>query len=231
MATPARLAAPPPPGAPLPPAVPPADRGSPWLAAAFALALAVTGAAGCASRGPAPEPIRPGWSETGLASWYGPGFHGRPTASGERYDMEAMTAAHPWLPFGTVVRVENRESRNAAVVRINDRGPFKRGRILDVSRAAARELGLLGPGTAEVRLTVVEMARGPGCLELQVGAFGDARNVRAAVERARALGYAVRRETGPDDLTRVLVGPFEAPEEADRARGRLGGIVRACPSS
>lgn len=198
-------------------------------AAPAALILALSAGACAGGPGPTPEAVRPGWSETGRASWYGPGFHGRATASGEIYDMEAMTAAHPWLPFGTLVRVENRENRRVAVVRINDRGPFARGRILDVSRAAARELGLLGPGTAEVRVTVLEMARGPGCVELQVGAFREARNARATAERARKAGYEARQAAGPDGLTRVLVGPFEELEEARRARDRLGGVVRPCP--
>lgn len=198
----------------------------PALPAALTLALSAGACAGGAA--PTPEPVRPGWSETGRASWYGPGFHGRATASGEIYDMEAMTAAHPWLPFGTVVRVENRENRRVAVVRINDRGPFARGRILDVSRAAARKLGLLGPGTAEVRVTVVEMARPPECVELQVGAFRDPRNARAAADRVRAAGYEARETAGQEGLTRVLAGPFEKLEEAHRARDRLGGVVRAC---
>lgn len=197
------------------------------LAAAL-LALAL---GGCASARPppAPEPVDPGWSQTGLASWYGPGFHGRRTASGEVYDMEAMTAAHPWLPFGTVVRVEEPRSGRAVAVRINDRGPFKRGRIIDLSRAAAREIGLLGPGTAEVRVTVVEMAGSVGCVELQIGAFRESENARRAVARARSRGHDAREVRGEDGLARVVVGPFGQPAEAERARRRLGGFVRPCP--
>lgn len=100
-----------------------------------------------------------GWTQTGMASWYGNPFHGRQTASGEVYDMDRMTAAHQTLPFGTRVRVENLDNGSTVVVRINDRGPFVKGRILDVSRRAARELGMIGPGTARVRITVLE---GPG---------------------------------------------------------------------
>jgi rare lipoprotein A len=95
------------------------------------------------------------WTQEGVASWYGEPFHGRTTASGETYDMEAATAAHPTLPFGTRVRVENLDNGRAFTVRINDRGPFAKERILDVSRRAARELGMLGPGTARVRITVI----------------------------------------------------------------------------
>ena len=90
-----------------------------------------------------------------MASWYGEPFHGRTTASGETFDMEAMTAAHPTLPFGTRLRVENLDNERSVVVTINDRGPFVKDRILDVSRRAAEELGMLGPGTARVRISVM----------------------------------------------------------------------------
>ncbi len=91
----------------------------------------------------------------GVASWYGGKFHGRTTASGEPYDMNAMTAAHPSLPFGTKVRVTNLENGRSVVLRINDRGPFAKRRIIDVSRHAAEHLGLLGAGLARVRVQVI----------------------------------------------------------------------------
>ena len=94
--------------------------------------------------------------QRGGASWYGPGFHGRRTASGERYDMNAMTAAHRTLPFGTWVRVHSLVNGRDVDVRINDRGPFSRNRVIDVSRAAARELDMLGLGFKEVVLLVPE---------------------------------------------------------------------------
>ena len=90
--------------------------------------------------------------EEGEASWYGRRFHGRRTASGERFDMTALTAAHPWLPFGTRVRVRHVETGAEVEVRINDRGPFRGARIIDLSRAAARALGLAAAGAARVRL-------------------------------------------------------------------------------
>ncbi len=93
-----------------------------------------------------------GAGQTGLASWYGKPFHGRQTASGERYDMNKMTAAHRKLPFGTRVRVTNLDNGRSVVVTINDRGPFKRGRIIDVSRRAAGELGFLKQGLTRVRV-------------------------------------------------------------------------------
>lgn len=90
--------------------------------------------------------------ETGLASWYGPGFHRRRTASGERFDMHAMTAAHPTLAFGTLICVRSQISGRGVVVRVNDRGPHARGRIVDLSRAAAMALGLHGLGLKPVEL-------------------------------------------------------------------------------
>lgn len=147
------------------------------IPAVLAVVLAAISATGCArvgtpqeSGGPSydlppfqrVEPEEPlesvdeGWSEEGIASWYGESYHGRPTASGEPFDMHASTAAHRRLPFGTLVRVRNLENGKQATLRINDRGPFVRGRVVDVSRRGAEELGLVAPGTAEVRLTVVE---------------------------------------------------------------------------
>ena len=97
-----------------------------------------------------------GYSETGVASWYGKKFHGRKTASGERYNQNKMTAAHKTLPFGTRVRVKNLDNGKNVVVTINDRGPFKKGRVIDVSRAAAKKLGMINSGIAKVNIKVVD---------------------------------------------------------------------------
>ncbi len=93
---------------------------------------------------------------TGVASYYGKRFHGRRTANGERFNMRAMTAAHKSLPFGTKVRVINARNGRAVVVRINDRGPFIRGRTIDLSRAAAKKIGLISTGHARVKLQIVQ---------------------------------------------------------------------------
>lgn len=120
------------------------------------LAALLVFAAGCASPRVVRQPADPHkYTEQGVASWYGQPFHGRKTASGERYDMHALTAAHPTLPFGVVVRVTNRDNGRTVKVRINDRGPFKKGRIIDLSKAAAKRLRMIGPGTAPVKLEVV----------------------------------------------------------------------------
>jgi rare lipoprotein A len=127
----------------------------------WVVALALAGTlGGCAVfREPAPPPIRDG-VQTGIASWYGPGFHGRRTANGEIYDQYDMTAAHPSLPLGTRVMVTNLDNGRAVEVRINDRGPFVGGRAIDLSYAAAHAVHMVGPGLAPVRIEVLD-AREP----------------------------------------------------------------------
>ncbi len=93
--------------------------------------------------------------ETGIASWYGPGFHGSKTASGERYDQREMTAAHRTLQMPSLVRVTNLSNGKSVIVRVNDRGPFSKGRVMDVSELAARNLGMIGPGTAKVKIELL----------------------------------------------------------------------------
>lgn len=108
-----------------------------------------------------PEPELPiGWREEGIASWYGPNFAGRPTATGEIFDPSRLTAAHKTLPFQTLVRVINLDNGRSVVVRINDRGPFIEGRIIDLSRGAAEVVGMISSGTAQVRLELVGGAEG-----------------------------------------------------------------------
>ncbi|MFU8802565.1 MAG: septal ring lytic transglycosylase RlpA family protein [Bradymonadaceae bacterium] len=98
----------------------------------------------------------------GKASWYGERFHGRKTASGELYDMHAHTAAHKTLPFGTMVRVTHIESRKTVVVRITDRGPFTKGRVIDLSQAAAKDLDMIQAGVVDVRVDIVAWPAAPG---------------------------------------------------------------------
>jgi rare lipoprotein A len=166
--------------------------------------------------------------ERGVASWYGPGFHGRATASGERYDMDALTAAHPSLPFGTLVEVVNLDNGRRVTVRINDRGPFEKGRVIDLSRAAARAIGMLGPGTARVELVAVGVApAGPRAFAVQVGAFRDAR----ALSDELAARYPAVTVRSDRVWHRVQVGSFtsrsaaEALEEELRTRGYVVVIV------
>lgn len=172
--------------------------------------------------------MRPGYSEDGLASWYGgsDGFEGKPTASGEIYDSSKLTAAHRQLPLGTVVDVTNLDNGQTVRVRINDRGPFIKGRIVDLSRAAAREIGLIGSGIAPVRLTVVSPGLEPtpvppgGRWAVQVGSFADRSHADRHAERVRQAGNKVYFEPYKG-LTRVKVGPFDSREKAQDALDRI----------
>lgn len=128
------------------------------LLVGLSLSLLMSGCASSLSRRPpqppgsAPIPAHPHTQQFGLASWYGPGFHGQPTASGEIYNQNALTAAHPTLPLGTRVEVTNLTNGKSVQVRINDRGPFVRGRTIDLSHGAARKLGMIEPGVSRVRI-------------------------------------------------------------------------------
>jgi rare lipoprotein A len=194
----------------------------------FALLLGVIGSlAACASRPPTrgvpPGPPAPGWTEEGIASWYGgrDGFEGMPTASGEIYDSSLLTAAHRELPLGTIVDVINLDNGKIVQVRINDRGPFVFGRVIDLSRAAAQELALIGPGTGPVRITVVvpgapqEIVSPSGRWAVQVGSFADRLRAERYAERIRGTGRSVFLEPFRG-LSRVKVGPFESRREAER---------------
>lgn len=116
---------------------------------------------GCASGGAAAQAGAGAAVEEGIASYYAARFHGRRTASGERYDKDAHTAAHRTYPFGTRVRVTNQTNGRTVDVRINDRGPFVRGRIIDLSHAAAGELGMVRDGVVQVRVKVLRWGDGP----------------------------------------------------------------------
>lgn len=122
------------------------------LCATGSLMLAITACAPHYVKKP-PKEIR--YGETGIASWYGAKFAGRKTASGERYKPSAMTAAHRTLPFGTMVKVTNLTNNKSVIVRINDRGPYIKGRIIDLSKAAAQELEFIKKGIAKVRITAL----------------------------------------------------------------------------
>jgi len=154
----------------------------------------------------------------GIASWYGPDFHGKPTSSGEVYDMYELSCAHNSLPLGAVVIVTNLENGKSLELRVNDRGPFAKGRIIDVSYAAARILGIWEKGTALVRVEGV----GPIVEEvmrytLQVGSFTDEVRAQALVEELRRhFGdvHLTTVETSTQKYHRVRIGRFETVEPA-----------------
>jgi len=154
----------------------------------------------------------------GMASWYGPDFHGKPTSSGEIYDMYQLTCAHNTLPLGTQVVVTNLENGRALEFKVNDRGPFVKERIIDLSYAGAQILGIWGKGTAFVKVEVVgplvEQIQRFSC---QVGSFIDEiKAQRLAEELKRNFGdvYVTTVETLTQKYHRVRVGPFESRELA-----------------
>ena len=198
----------------------------------FVLAFLLGFSAACASRRPpaagTPAEGPPGYSEEGLASWYGgaDGFEGKPTASGEIYDGSKLTAAHRRLALGTLVSVTNLNNGKSVRVRINDRGPFVKGRILDLSRAAAREVGLIATGVAPVRMTVLSPGPEPtpvppaSLWAVQVGSFADRSHADRHADRVRGAGHKVYFEPYRG-LTRVKVGPFDSREKAQNALDRI----------
>jgi rare lipoprotein A len=136
------------------------------FALVLALALSFSIVTGCSRKISArvPSPVKPaviGETETGIASWYGAPYNGRRSANGEVYDMEKLTAAHRTFPFDTWVEVTNLENQKCVAVRITDRGPFIKGRIIDLSLAAAREIDMVGPGIVRVRLKVIPKPSAP----------------------------------------------------------------------
>ena len=168
-----------------------------------------------------------GFVERGTASWYGPGFHGNKTANGERYDMYKLTAAHRTLPLGSVAAVHSLTSGRHVTVRINDRGPFAKGRILDLSLAGAEALGMTGNGTDQIELRVVgydARPEGMGVLRVQVGSFADIQNARALlaqVQRDFAEGRIVQVDLPDGRRYRVQIGRFLTEPEAQKASTRL----------
>jgi rare lipoprotein A len=193
------------------------------------LVLAVVSALAAACAGPRatvrPVPAIVGVDEQGLASWYGEPHHGRRTASGEVYDMHAMTAAHRTLPFGTWLSVENLDNGRTTRVRVNDRGPFVDGRIIDLSRAAGVALGMVGPGVVRVRLRVAGApATAPAAYVVQVGAFSAEAGAAALHRTLAQAGFAVevvRVDPGGEAPYRVRAGRFPTRVDAETQADRL----------
>jgi rare lipoprotein A len=172
-----------------------------------------------------------GYRETGVSSWYGEPFHGRQTANGEIYDMYGLTAAHRLMPLGTIVKVTHRENGRSVTVKVNDRGPFVRGRILDLSYGAAKRLEMTSTGTAPVAIEVVDLPRnfrasGGGRFTVQVGAFEIEENAKSLKER---LGhkypdvYLVTLRTNQSTIYRVRVGLLGQERLALQLAERLSG--------
>lgn len=175
-----------------------------------------------------------GYVERGIASWYGPGFHEASTSNGERYDMYAMTAAHKTLPLPTYVQVTNLRNGRSVVVRVNDRGPFKEGRIIDLSYAAASKLDMLREGTALVEVRALTPGQAPSpqtqpeTIYVQAGAFGSESNATDLLERLRAHGvkngFVRRDQVDGRALYRVRIGPLPSAAEFDRLLEQLRSL-------
>jgi rare lipoprotein A len=163
--------------------------------------------------------------ERGLASWYGRPYHGRRAADGEIYDMETLVAAHRTLPFQTWIRVRNVSNGKTVDVRIMDRGPFIGSRIIDLSHAAAQTIELIGPGVAEVELSVITAPEpvSSGAFAVQVGAFRERANADRNVEVMRTAygSAAIAERSGDPVLFRVLAGSEPSPEAAEVLARRI----------
>ncbi|MBI5136257.1 MAG: septal ring lytic transglycosylase RlpA family protein [Nitrospirae bacterium] len=181
----------------------------------------------CATFRPESGGYDTGHTEEGYASWYGPGFHGKHAANGELYDQEAFTAAHRTMPFGTLVEVTRRDTGERVVVRVTDRGPFVRGRILDLSRGAARQLGAIGPGVVPVTLRVVatpvEAARAAGtAYTIQLGSFESMANAEAL--KARLEPHIPGLRLLPADAAggvRLVTRRYDDYRHAKKVAGRI----------
>jgi rare lipoprotein A len=189
-------------------------------------------------------PDSDGYEERGVASWYGREFHGRRTSNGEVYDMYGLTAAHKTLPLPTNARVTNLATGKSIVVRINDRGPFKKDRLIDLSYGAARELGFLSAGTTLVEVEAIGEPLGAGgaladasppplAMYVQIGAFGERENaeqLRRTLEREGFANVVIRydAQTRPA-LFRVRIGPVADAAEYDAVASRVARLGVGAP--
>jgi rare lipoprotein A len=183
-------------------------------------------------------PTASGYLERGVASWYGPTFHGGNTSSGEQYDMYGMTAAHKTLPLPTYARVTNLRNGKSIVVRINDRGPFVANRLIDLSYTAAAKLDMLREGTTLVEVRALtpgvpdDLARSavspPPALYVQAGAFADVQNAQRALDKLHGAGLAsaflVPPVPGHTRLYRLRLGPVASVAEFDQLAARLAAL-------
>ncbi|MBI5755902.1 MAG: septal ring lytic transglycosylase RlpA family protein [Nitrospirae bacterium] len=169
-------------------------------------------------------PYAAGYIERGIASWYGEDFHGRPTSSGEIYDMFRLTAAHKLMPLGTKARITNLENGQSIVVKINDRGPFVDGRIIDLSYGAAERLGMLETGLSRVEVEVLEWGKTITDFTVQVGSFlieENALNLKERLSQKYRDVYIITYETNVRKFFRVRVGATKDIREAEQLSERL----------
>jgi rare lipoprotein A len=181
--------------------------------------------------------------EEGVASWYGSdedGFAGRPTASGEIFDPEQYTCAHRTLPLGSFVEVENLENHKKAILRVNDRGPFVKNRILDVSKRGAQDLGILGRGTSRIKLRSVNAMGLPTALDLagnqgdpfvvQVASLSDPKNIEALTKELESTFGTVSLQNATtrsgQSVKRVRVGSYTTRQDAEQAAEQIAKLLK-----
>lgn len=174
-----------------------------------------------------------GFEQTGIASWYGKYFHGKKTSNGEIYNMYAMTAAHKTLPIGTYVKVSKLSEQREVIVRINDRGPFVKGRIVDLSYKAAVALGIENEGTAKVKLKALGRTQGDqlirkdyskGNYYVQVGAFSIKKNalqLRDSLRKEFGSTIVTHFKKGNQNLYRVRVGLIQSLDKAEETKTKI----------
>lgn len=195
-----------------------------WATHLLGISFAFLFLMGCASE----RYARPsqGTVQRGMASWYGSDFHGKPTASGEIYDMHQETAAHKELPLHTIIDVKNLDNGRKIRVRVNDRGPYIRGRVLDLSYGAAQKLGMVEKGLARVEIRVVEVGSGragPSRLTrftVQLGAFRELGNAKELEDRV-APSFPKVEIQSQDGWHRVRIGLFTSRSKADDLSAKL----------
>ena len=172
------------------------------------------------------HPIPLHYSQKGVASWYGKDFHGRKTANGEIYDMYKPTAAHKYLPLGSYIKVTNLNNKRSIVVRVNDRGPFVKGRILDLSYMAARKLDIVEEGLAPIKLEVVKLQSRQkiNTFYIQLGAFKEYKNAKT-IQKKLSSHYPVHftkyENYDHQCFYRVRIGPYTKLKPVERMLGKL----------
>ncbi len=204
---------------------------------AFCILAAVSAACASAVKEPGPPaPVLPDASvsqeaapsqvyrETGIAAWYGKELQGRKTASGEVFDLHGLTAAHRTLPLGTVIRVTNLDNFKTVRVTVNDRGPFVKNRILDLSYGAARELGFIEQGTVRVKIETLKAVPEDARYTVLAAAYTEEENARMLRERlSKKFEHVsvVPRETNCVRFYQVRIGSYQSEERAEHVAGKL----------
>ncbi|MEK6584447.1 MAG: septal ring lytic transglycosylase RlpA family protein, partial [Nitrospirota bacterium] len=186
----------------------------------FIVALVVSSCAFPSHR----SPYAAGYVERGVASWYGEDFHGKPTSSGEIYNMYDLTAAHKLMPLGTVAKITHLDNGRSVVVKINDRGPFIDGRVIDLSYSAASEIGMVEEGVSKVEIKVLKWGKSLSDFTVQIGSFvveENAQKLKAKLNWKYKDVHIITYETNDKKYYRVRVGSTKDISKAEQIAERL----------